>query len=148
MPAWSWRVWVSPRTSGFHSDRRGDRDGTGRSVLDQDQSARIPVVATVDARLAEAQTGGWRYEDMPEDGQACRDSLTPTTGGRPGRLLPGLCRLRRGRTAAVTARGAGHRFGGLARDERRPRMEHVDRYPCTAFYFYPTVRNEIGFRGG
>ena len=29
----------------------------------------------IDARLAEQQTDGWRYEDMPEDGQAWRDTL-------------------------------------------------------------------------
>ena len=29
----------------------------------------------IDARLAEKQTDGWHYEDMPEDGQAWRDTL-------------------------------------------------------------------------
>ena len=29
----------------------------------------------IDSRLAEAETDGWRYADMPEDGQAWRDTL-------------------------------------------------------------------------
>ena len=29
----------------------------------------------IDARLADGQTDGWRYADMPEDGQAWRDTL-------------------------------------------------------------------------
>ena len=29
----------------------------------------------VDARLAAGETDGWRYGDMPEDGQAWRDTL-------------------------------------------------------------------------
>ena len=39
----------------------------------------------IDARLAEQQTDGWRYEDMPEDGQAWRDTLaaSTTTPARP-----------------------------------------------------------------
>ena len=35
----------------------------------------VPVMEMIDARLADGQTDGWRYEDMPEDGQAWRDTL-------------------------------------------------------------------------
>ena len=35
----------------------------------------MAVVPQIDARLAEQETDGWRYADMPEDGQAWRDSL-------------------------------------------------------------------------
>ena len=35
----------------------------------------MPVTAMIDARLAEGETDGWRYADMPEDGQAWRDTL-------------------------------------------------------------------------
>jgi hypothetical protein len=34
----------------------------------------VPVLDFIDARMAEGQTDGWRYEDMPEDGQARRES--------------------------------------------------------------------------
>src|SRR5438309_2362023 len=41
-------------------------------LLDQREPPKIPVLEMVDARLAEAITDGWRYEDMPEDGAAFR----------------------------------------------------------------------------
>ena len=44
-------------------------------ILGQDEEPRVPVTAMIDARLAEAQTDGWRYADLPEDGQAWRDTL-------------------------------------------------------------------------
>src|SRR5712691_6784730 len=44
-------------------------------LLGQVDESKVPVVQMVDARLAEQQTDGWRYEDMPEDGTAWRDSL-------------------------------------------------------------------------
>jgi hypothetical protein len=44
-------------------------------ILGQDEEPRVPVTAMIDARLAEAQTDGWRYADLPEDGQAWREAL-------------------------------------------------------------------------
>ena len=35
----------------------------------------IPVLAMIDAPAGRRQTDGWRYADMPEDGQAWRDTL-------------------------------------------------------------------------
>ena len=55
-------------------------EATARALFDQllDQHAepRVPVVNFVDARLAENQTDGWRFEDMPEDRQAWHESLS------------------------------------------------------------------------
>ena len=44
-------------------------------ILGQEKEPRVPVTAMIDERLAGAQTDGWRYADMPEDGQAWRDTL-------------------------------------------------------------------------
>ena len=44
-------------------------------LLGQDGEPKVPVVPQIDARLAEQSTDGWRYADMPEDGQAWRHSL-------------------------------------------------------------------------
>ncbi len=44
-------------------------------LLDQAEGTRLPVVSQIDARLAEKQTDGWHYEDMPEDGTSWRLSL-------------------------------------------------------------------------
>ena len=40
-----------------------------------DEPLAVPVAEMVDARLAAGETDGWRYADMPEDGQAWRDTL-------------------------------------------------------------------------
>ena len=41
----------------------------------QQNDQEIPVLSMIDARLAAGETDGWRYSDMPEDGQAWRDTL-------------------------------------------------------------------------
>ena len=44
-------------------------------LLHQDGEPRVPVVAMIDRRLAVGETDGWHYDDLPEDGQAWRDTL-------------------------------------------------------------------------
>ena len=44
-------------------------------LLHQRQEPRVPVLSMVDARLADGETDGWRYDDMPEDAEAFRMSL-------------------------------------------------------------------------
>src|SRR5690349_7860748 len=44
-------------------------------LLAQDADPRVPVLALIDTRLATAETDGWHYDDMPEDGQAWRETL-------------------------------------------------------------------------
>ena len=52
-------------------------------LLAQDADPRVPVLALIDARLAAGETDGWHYDDMPEDGQAWRDTLRAPRRGRP-----------------------------------------------------------------
>ncbi len=47
----------------------------GRLGEGSEEYGRVALTAMIDARLAEAQTDGWRYAGMPEDGQAWRDTL-------------------------------------------------------------------------
>ena len=47
-----------------------------------DGELAVPVLEMVDARLAAGETDGWRYADMPEDGQAWRDTLAHPRRGR------------------------------------------------------------------
>jgi hypothetical protein len=42
---------------------------------EQDGELAVPVLEMVGAQLEAGQTDGWRYADMPEDGQAWRDTL-------------------------------------------------------------------------
>src|SRR5438270_7352189 len=44
-------------------------------LLDQCSEPKIPVLELVDARLVEGIIDGWRYADMPEDGDAFRQTF-------------------------------------------------------------------------
>jgi len=107
----------------------------------------VPVVNMIDARLAEDETDGWRYEDMPEDGAAWRRSLgglnadaTHTYGQRFAELpAEDQAKL----VQAVQDLGS--------RDWHGLKAAHVwslwTRYACTAFYSHPAAWDEIGFPG-
>jgi hypothetical protein len=116
-------------------------------LLDQGGEDRVPVAAMVDLRLAEAQTDGWRYVDMPEDGQAWRDSLVRLDSDANDRYgSPFASCEESGQNAllqVVQDTGSGDWHGMNA--------GHVwslwTRYACTAFYAHPEAWNEIGFSG-
>lgn len=127
-----------------------DEERVARPLLDrllaQEDEPRVPVLAMIDARLAEESTDGWRYDDMPEDGEAWRQSL-----------------------AALDAdawEATGHSFSELSVSQQNGLVEAVrtchgswhglpasrvwslwTRYACTAFYSHPMAWNEIGFGG-
>ena len=126
-------------------------EATGRALCDrllaQDTEPRVPVLDFIDARLAEAQTDGWRYEDMPEDGQAWRDSLAyldedaQEKFGQPFARCPAADQGEL--IQALQDAGSGD-WHGL-------NSAHVwslwTRYACTAFYAHPRAWSEIGFPG-
>ena len=114
-------------------------------LLGQDDEPRVPVFELIDARLAEGETDGWRYEDMPEDGAGWKESLAHLD---------------------ADARHLGvERFADLGLDDQADVLEAVRtaqqwhglpaghvwslwlRYACTAFYSHPWAWNEIGFGG-
>lgn len=116
-------------------------------LLGPRDDGRIPVAAMIDARLAEAQTDGWRYEGMPEDGRAWRDTLAALDDDARGRH--------------------GHGFVHCAGKEQDALIQAVQnlgsddwhgmpaariwslwtRYACTAFYAHPDAWTEMGFPG-
>jgi hypothetical protein len=116
-------------------------------LLDQSGDARVPVAQFIDTRLAEQETDGWRYDDMPEDGQAWRaclgflDEDARTKFGCPFADCgePDQREL----IQAVQDIGSG--------DWHDLNAAHVwslwTRYACTAFYAHPTAWAEIGFPG-
>jgi hypothetical protein len=113
----------------------------------QDGEPKVPVVPYIDARLAEQETDGWRYADMPEDGQAWRDTL---------RYLDADCQAASSRVLAEAAaddqRAVIQAVQDLgAKDWHGLNAAHVwslwTRYACTAFYAHPSAWNEIGFPG-
>ena len=115
--------------------------------LDQRTEPRVPVVHAVDARLAEHQTDGWHYEDMPPDGEAWRESLANLEADAELRCGTGFATCGwHDQTAIVqNVQDVG------ARHWHRLVASHVwslwTRYVCTAFYAHPSAWEEIGFGG-
>jgi hypothetical protein len=117
------------------------------ALLDQQTEPRVPVLEMIDARLAEFQTDGWRYAELPEDGQAWKQSLRAID------------------TDACTEHG--HGFAACDGPQQQKLIQAVQdrqaddwhglradriwslwtRYACTAFYSHPWAWNEIGFPG-
>jgi len=116
-------------------------------LLDQAEGARLPLVNQIDARLAEKETDGWRYEGMPEDGKAWRLSLAALDADAVSQHGCGFAASPAHDQAklvqAVQDLGSGDWHGLNA--------GHVwslwTRYACTAFYAHPSAWNEIGFPG-
>jgi hypothetical protein len=135
------------REDAFFDDHEAE---TARVLLDrllaQDDEPRVPLLELIEPRLAAGETDGYRYANMPEDGDAWKRSL-----------------------AALDADAqAAHRrdFAALDPDAQREIIEAVrttkddwhgmpaarlfglwTRYACTAFYSHPWAWNEIGFAG-
>jgi Gluconate 2-dehydrogenase subunit 3 len=116
-------------------------------LLGQDEEPRVPVTVMIDTRLAEAQTDGWRYADMPEDGQAWRDTLasldTDAEVKYGVRFAECPVTDQRALVQAVQDLGSGDWHGLPA-----SRVWSLwTRYACTAFYAHPWAWNEMGFPG-
>ena len=116
-------------------------------ILGQEEEPRVPVTAMIDARLAEAQTDGWRYADMPEDGQAWRDTLAYLDADAEVKYAAAFAECpaadQRALIQAVQDLGSGDWHG-------RPAVRVWSlwtRYACTAFYAHPWAWNEMGFPG-
>jgi hypothetical protein len=116
-------------------------------ILGQQAAQLVPAARMIDSRLAAGQTDGWRYADMPEDGQAWRNCLAwldADAEQKFGRNLTACSAAeRRALVQAVQDLGGGDWHGLVA--------AHVwslwTRYACTAFYSHPLAWNEIGFPG-
>jgi len=124
------------------------RTAAGARNADQQQDRpRIPLTAMIDTRLAEAETDGWRYANMPEDGQAWRDTLGFLDADAQAKHGRGFADCPATDQAAliqvVQDAGPGDWHGWPA-----SRVWSLwTRYACTAFYSHPWAWNEMGFPG-
>jgi hypothetical protein len=137
-----------PVTGGFFGE---EETACARALLNlltgQQNDPRIPILEMVDARLAAGETDGWRYADMPEDGQAWRDtlaSLDADAGERCGTTFAGAAEQDQlALIQAVQDLKSGDWHGLTA-----ARVWSLwTRYACTARYAHPVAWNEIGFSG-
>jgi gluconate 2-dehydrogenase subunit 3-like protein len=118
-------------------------------LLGQDREPRVPVLPLIDARLSIGETDGWHYDDLPEDGQAWRDTLGHLDADARTRHGAGFDAL----SCADQARllqdvqdiaSSGERWHDLP---AKRVWSLWTRYACAAFYSHPWAWNEIGFSG-
>jgi hypothetical protein len=110
-----------------------------------DDNLGVPVLQMIDARLAAGQTDGWRYADLPEDGQAWRDTLDYLDKDAHDRCGMSFADApRQDRTEMISAVQNADQWHGLA----AARVWSLwTRYACTAFYSHPNAWSEMGFPG-
>jgi Gluconate 2-dehydrogenase subunit 3 len=112
-----------------------------------DDALAIPVLEMIDARLEAGETDGWRYADMPEDGQAWRDTLSyldADADKRCGTVFADAPKTDQLALIQAVQDLKSADWHGLP-------AAHVwslwTRYACTAFYAHPFAWSEIGFPG-
>jgi len=117
-------------------------------LLDQRDQPQVPVLHMIDSRLAAGETDGWRYDDMPEDGQAWRVTLAFLDGDAMERRGDLFADAPAGDQVALVQAIQEKTDGG---DWHGLPAKHVwslwTRYACTAFYAHPAAWAEIGFPG-
>jgi Gluconate 2-dehydrogenase subunit 3 len=132
----------------------GPEEACARALLNlltgqdrQDGELAVPVLEMVDARLAAGETDGWRYDDMPEDGQAWRDTLAYLDADAEARCGTSFADAPEKGQAALVQVVQDLKSG----DWHGLPAAHVwslwTRYACTAFYAHPAAWTEIGFSG-
>ncbi len=117
-------------------------------LLDQpDDDLEVPVMEMIDARLADGETDGWRYEDMPEDGQAWRDTLAHLDSDAKKRFGAGFAACHSSQQASIVQ--AVQDLGSLSWHGLPAGQVWSlwTRYACTALYSHPAAWDEIGFAG-
>ncbi len=119
-------------------------------LLNQDDDPRVPVLALIDQRLAVGETDGWHYDDLPEDGQAWRDTLAALDRDARDRHAGRGFAYLISNEQAVLIQGVQDAANGSGK-WRELSATHVwslwTRYACTAYYCHPWAWNEIGFPG-
>ena len=105
------------------------RKRCARALLDrllaQDDEPKVPVLELIDSRLLRREGDGYRYHDMPDDGDAWKRSVSALDDDADRRCHE---RLRGARHAAPEAphRAGPDCAGHLARDARAPRVRTLD----------------------
>jgi Gluconate 2-dehydrogenase subunit 3 len=141
------RIGMPPDIRFFTTDEEAIATALCDQLLGQADEPLVPLVAMIDARLAELQTDGWHYADLPEDGQAWRDTLGYLDEDARGKFGRGFAECPAGEQQAVIQAvqdlGSGDWHGVNA-----SRVWSLwTRYACTAFYSHPSAWDEIGFPG-
>jgi hypothetical protein len=112
-------------------------------VTAQDAEPRIPVLSYVDEKLTGGVGDGWRYEDLPDDGEVWRRvarGLDDETATGPFAAAPLQAQVE------IVQRFARGEVSWEGLNVARA-WKVVLRYVVQAFYSHPWAWNEIGFGG-
>jgi hypothetical protein len=140
------RLASAPPTAFFDANEEACARALLDRLLAQEQEPRVPVFQMIDERLALGRGDGWRYDDMPEDGEAWRRSLAALDREARDRHGAAFCQITI--TAQKDMVDAVQRTDGLWHGLPAKRVFDLwIRYACTAFYAHPFAWNEIGFGG-
>ena len=113
----------------------------------QQAAPAVPVMEMIDARLAAGQTDGWRYEDMPEDAQAWRDTLASLDADAFSRCGTVFAEAPEADQMALVQAVQDLKAEGWHGLPAAHVWSLWTRYACTAFYSHPSAWNETGFPG-
>lgn len=142
------RLGMPPSVRFFTESEQAAARALFDQLLYQKSDPRIPVVEMVDARLAEKQTDGWHYENMPADDVAWRESLAGLDDDSVdvhGQVFADCTRAQQHSIlTSIQLRDDGDQWHGMAASRV---WSLWTRYACTAFYAHPWAWNEIGFDG-
>jgi hypothetical protein len=118
-------------------------------AIAQDGEPRIPVLEMVDDRLASGRGAGYRYADLPPDGELWRRVAAGLDGEAARRGASGFAELGDEDRLEVVGAFAGARLAGGAWDglPLTRAWSVVMRDVLEAFYSHPWAWNEIGFAG-
>jgi hypothetical protein len=118
-------------------------------AIAQDGEPRIPVLEMVDDRLASGRGAGYRYADLPPDGELWRRVAAGLDEEAARRGAAGFAELGGDDRLAVVGAFAGGELAGGAWDALplARAWSVVMRDVLEAFYSHPWSWNEIGFAG-
>jgi hypothetical protein len=116
-------------------------------LVDVGRELATSLVAEIDGRLADDETDGWHYDDMPVDEEAWHRSLAALDAEAAGRGADSFAALPPDDADAVLEGIAG---SDAATWHGLPRNRAWDlwmRYACTAYYAHPAAWDEMGWPG-
>jgi hypothetical protein len=141
------RLTPSPELSFFTGSEQATAEALCDQLLAQHDEPRVPVAALIDVRLATGETDGWHYADMPEDGEAWRQTLAfldDDATQRYGTVFGELTEEQQAGIVQTIQNLKTNRWHDLPANQV---WSLWTRYACTAFYSHPWAWNEMGFPG-
>lgn len=141
------RLGPPPADEFFSETERATAAALCDQLTGQHESPRVPVLETVESRLAKNRTDGWHHETLPIDRETWRDSLAFLDADAMAAYGERFATVSRGRQVEVLTsiqNLGGREWHGMPAGQV---WNLWMRYVCAAFYSHPWAWNEIGWPG-